>query len=622
MPFTRYLLLLFIYILLFPTANAQSTQDLFMTKELRSAVENGSRTFEGKTGEKYWQNTANYIIKAELLPEERTIIGYESIDYSNNSPDTLKVLYFSIIQDLFKKGVQRDWDMGKVDLHEGVEITSIKIDGKSIDPNSRSVFHRSTLMGIRLHEYFTPNSKHQIEIEWRVILPGTITIRMGIYNKTNMMIAYWFPKIAVYDDIYGWAKIPHSGRAEYYHEFGDYNVELTLPYGYSAWSTGLLQNTEEIYNPKYVERIHQAAKSDSIIHIITQEDRDAGKIYKKADKFIWKFKAEYVPDFAFAISNTYLWDGISINTGTKRVAINAVYKSTSFDFHKVADVSRKSIEYYSFQSPKIEFPYAQLTVFNGDGGMEFPGMVNDGDSKNYTATLYVTAHEIGHSYFPFATGLNEQLYAWMDEGLITFMPSKIIAKYTDDTSYVAFKSNIKSYNKYAGSRFEIPLMVQSTNTGFAYRYQAYSRSAVAFYTLHEYLGEEKFDAALQEFYKLWKGKHPSPFDFFFTFNKIAGEDLAWFWKPWFFDLGYADLAIGKIDGSKVEIINKGGFPVPIKLTIKSSKEEITVQHKADIWKDGIKSIWIDIPEDGIISLKLDTELTADAFPEDNIMLFR
>ncbi|NJO88195.1 MAG: M1 family metallopeptidase [Chloroflexia bacterium] len=455
-----------------------------------------------------------------------------------------------------------------------------------------------------------------------MIIPGTIPVRMGTYHGTNFMIAYWYPKMAVYDDIRGWNSIPHTGNCEYYNDFGDFDVEITVPKNYNVWSSGILKNATEIYSKKYLEKIDKAANSDEIIKVITKEDRLENKITIDAEKHTYKFKAKNLPDFAFAVSNSYLWDATSVKVGNNRVLVHAVYYENSKDFHEVADISRKIIDYFSTKCPAIEFPYPQMVAFNGSGGMEFPGMINDGDGENKNGTIYVTAHEIGHTYFPFYTGLNEQRYAWMDEGLISFFPQKVVAKYTDDKDYVAFRSTVKGYNHYAGTEIEIPLMVSSTNTGQAYRYQAYSRSSTAFYVLHEMIGEEKFNEALQEFASRWKSKHPTPYDFFFTFDKIVGEDLGWFWKPWFFELGYADLALENVskknEENTVEVINKGGFPVPVKLKVvyKDGSENI-IEKPISIWKNQAKSIKIQLPEGKISFLELDSEMIPDVFPENN-----
>jgi len=607
--------------LAYSSAFAQKISELFMAKAYKRALKKQTRSVNGKPGAAYWQNQSDYKITASFDVENRTIYASEEITYWNNSPDTLKQLYFNLIQDLYKRGVARDWDLGQVDLHDGVKIKSIKIDGEPVSLYSKRLSHNSTKMRLNLLKYFSPKSQHKVQVCWEVILPGTRTVRMGTYNKTNFMVAYWYPKIAVYDDLWAWAREPHKGNCEYYNEFGNFEVELKAPKGFMLWGTGTLTNREEIYQESIISRLDAAAKSDEVTSIVKTSDIENGKVLAKGDSLIWKFKAENVPDFAFAMSKDYIWDATSIVSGKRRILINAVYKNSSSDFRQVAEIAHKSIDFYTNISPKIAFPFPQITIFNGRGGMEFPAMVNDGDSRNLNGTLYVTSHEIGHSYFPFNTGLNEQLFAWMDEGLITYLPRKFVAKYTDDTSYIAYEDIIKSYNKLAGSIMEVPLMIPSTNTGFSYRYQAYTRSSVAFYTLNEYLGTDTFNLALQEFTKRWARKHPMPYDFFNTFNEVAGEDLAWFWKPWFFELGYADLALKVANDQQFTIVNKGGFPVPVhlKIYLKNGKTE-TMDFPASIWKNGKKSLSVDFTDKNFKfnKLILDTKLTPDAFPEDNI----
>ena len=596
----------------------QKTSDLFMTKQIKKAYQNQTRSKTGESGKNYWQNTADYQIKAELIPSERKIVGSEVINYSNESPDSLKILFFNLYQNIYKKGSARDWDIGPVDINDGVIIKSLRINDIPIDLNQNSVFRNASIMSVVLAKKIPPKTKAKIEFQWELVLPGTISIRMGTYDKTNFMVGYWYPKVAVYDDIYGWDKIPYVGNCEFYNDFSNYEVELTLPDKYIAWSSGILQNEEELFSKPYLEKLKKARSADEVVHILTKKDRDNGKYLTKSKKHIWKFKALNMVDFAFAASDSYLWDATSYDTGERRVWINAVYKESSPNFSAVAKTLWKSLDFYSHKTPAIAYPFPQLTAFNGHGGMEFPGMVNDGDETTHNGTLYVTSHEAGHSYFPFYTGLNEQLYAWMDEGIITYLSNKFVGEYTRDTSYLFVSGIIKSYNYYAGGFNEIPLIIPSTNTGEAYRYQAYGRSSVAFYMLNEYLGDRKFNKGLQLFVKRWAGKHPTPYDFFNCFNEAANEDLAWFWKPWFFDLGSADLSIKKMNDSGFQIINKGGFPVPIHLTIEFKDGRIeTMNEPASVWKEGKTTFGYQFNLGDIKSVKLDTKATPDAFPEDN-----
>ncbi|NPA69005.1 MAG: M1 family metallopeptidase [Chlorobi bacterium] len=604
------------------------TADLFMQKEIRNAYEKETRSYDGKPGKNYFVNKTDYTIDAEFNPETKILSGNETINYTNNGTDTLKVMYFNLYQDLYKKGNARDWDIGTSDLTDGVKINKITFNGKKIDTESKQVSNRQSILKIKLPENILPHSQAEIKISWEVKIPEKITIRQGTYEKDNFFIAFWYPKVAVYDDIVGWNTHGHTGSQEFYNDFGNFDVSITLPGDYQVWATGVLQNMNELYNEKYVKLFEKSKQTDEVIHIITEKDRKKGKILKKSDKHTWKFKSEQTPDFAFGVSRTYLWDAASIISGNRRVSVNAVYKPESENFKHVAEILRRTLKFFTEEIPGIPYPYPQITDFNGGGGMEFPGMTNCGETKNLTSTYYLTAHEVGHSYYPFYTGLNEQKYAWMDEGLITFFPQYVIEKYAGDSTFTVFKRNIAVYNKLAGNYNDVPLMISSNNVGRnAYRFHAYNRPSVAFYLLYDYLGKEKFAKVLQLFTGRWHGKHPVPFDLFFAFNEVAGEDLAWFWKPWFFDLGYADLSISGIDTSLkdkfiVTVKNKTGFPVPVYLTAEYKNGETKhFDHKMNVWKHGNKTFRITIPSEELKKVYLDTELTPDAFPEDNVYDF-
>ncbi len=600
------------------------TEDLFMQKEIRSAYGKKTRSFTGEPGINYFINKTDYKIRAYFNPETRIIKGTEIIDYTNNSPDTLIKIVFNLYQDLYKKGNARDWDIGFSDITDGVNIKEIRLNGKNIDLNSKNITNRQSILKINLPDKIIPGSTAKIEIKWELIIPLKTSIRQGTYEKDNFFIAYWFPKVAVYDDIVGWNTYGHTGSQEFYNDFGNYEVDITVPGNYQIWSTGLLKNMTELYSDKFIRKIKDSRKTDSVIHIITEQDRKVGNIMKKADFHTWKFKSEQTPDFAFAVSKTYLWDASSIKSGNRRVYVNAVYKPSSENFKKVVRITQNTLKFFTEEIPGIPYPYPQITDFNGGGGMEFPGMTNCGETGSLTSTIYLTAHETGHSYFPFYTGLNEQKYAWLDEGLITFFPQFIVEKYSEDDDFILFKRNIAAYNKSAGTYIDVPMMISSNNVGRnAYRFHAYNRSSTAFYLLYNYLGREKFTKGLNLFIKRWSGKHPMPFDFFFTFNEIADEDLAWFWEPWFFNLGYADLSIDKINISEKEtevvIKNKTRFPVPVHLKAVYNDGKIKqFNKKADIWKNEEDIFKISVPSKDLKELILDTKTTPDAFPADNI----
>jgi hypothetical protein len=616
--YKRSFLVLQLLFLLVVFVNSQNTQSLILTKEFKNAFAKQTRNISGKPGNNYWQNMASYNIVAELFPQSRTLIGKQSINYINNSPDSLDRLVFNLYQDIFKKGTARDWDIGSTDLHDGVLIWNLIIDGIPIDLNSGLVQRNASILMVNLMNKLAPNKSIKIEMEWKFQLPAKRTIRMGTYHDSNFMVAYWFPRVAVYDDIVGWNTTPYVGNCEFYNDFSDFEVRITLPSDYLVWSTAPLYNSKEIFQNYVLEKIDKASKNNEVVSIISQEDYAKELIFKTNEKREWIFKMKNVVDFAFAASSSYLWDATSIQSGKNRVLINAVYKSDSKDFKQVAEISRNTIDFFTNTTPKIPFPFPQITIFNGRGGMEYPGMVNDGDGENLNGTLYVTSHEIGHSYFPFNTGLNEQRYAWMDEGLITYFPRKFVDKYSLDSNYLPYADLIQTYNRLACSFAEIPLMLPSFYTGSTYRFQAYTKPAIALLELEKYIGVDTFNIALQEFTNRWAGKHPIPFDFFFTFNQVVAEDLSWFWKPWFFEMTYADLALKIETPQIVKIINKGGNPVAIYLEIifeDDTKE--TRKIDASIWKNNKQDVVFQFYKP-FKSLKLNTTETPDAFPEDNI----
>lgn len=590
----------------------QSTKDLYIPREYKQAYNNETRSHEGIPGEKYFQNRTDYNIKAEFFPVTKLLEGSELIRYKNNSQDSLSSIYINLYQNLYKKGEARDSYIDTSNIHNGVEIISIKVNGAQIDSGSLTYF--STLLAFPVPNKIPPASETKIEIEWKQLMPLTGMFRIGTYDESSSFIGYWYPKINVYDDIVGWNTFGYTGNAEFYNDYGDFNVEITVPSEYNVWSSGLLQNANEIFRDKYLERIDNASLSDEVIQIIGKEDRDENEITKVGEKHCWKFKAENLPDFAFAVSDKYLWDATSIKIGDKRVLINAVYNTKSENFHTVADICRKSVEYFSNRAPGIPYPYPTLTAFNGEkNGMEFPGMINDQDENSQMGTMFITTHEVAHAYFPFYVGTNEQEYAWMDEGLASIIGISALAEFAGtDEQTILKQANDKYHKESAKLAIDIPLMTGTHHLGdFTSGFITYVRPITAFSLLFDYMGKEKFYQVIREFAEQWKGKHPIPYDLFHAFNKVAGEDLGWFWKPWFFDFGYADIGIGKIeylaDKTIVHIDNIGTFPIPVNLSVKyKDGSEKTVNMKMNIWQTGIKSYEIEIPKGDIHEVILDT----------------
>ncbi|MEA3451287.1 MAG: M1 family metallopeptidase [Bacteroidota bacterium] len=566
--------------------------NLYMPTEFAKAYKKGTRSFDGNPGAKYFVNYSDYTINADFNPVTGNLIGAEKIIYHNESNDTLKMIVIRLYKNLFKKGNARDFSIPKEDINDGVNISKLVVNGEKQDVSK--LFIRGTNLYVRLKDKLEPKSTINLEIEWDFKMAQTRPIRNGKYGDKVYFVSYWYPQIAVYDDVFGWDKNTYTGATEFYNDHSNFDVKLTIPHPNLLWATGMLQNTTDIFNQKYSNLIKKALTGNDIVNIIKPDDLKQGKILKNNKKNTWHFVASKVPDFAFATSDKHNWDATSISIPDKaeRVLVSGVYLDASKNYHSLAEVSRKIISYFSFKKPQIFYPYTAMTVFEGGGGMEFPMMVNEGYMKDLCDYYYVTAHEIGHSYFPFYTGSSETRYAWMDEGLISFFPRLAVDEIfgTCNTE----KDIITNYNKTAGNETDLPLMVPSSifKDFFAYRNIAYNRPAYAFYIIRDYLGDSLFFAALREYTVRWHYKHPYPFDFFFTFNEVAKEDLSWLWKPFFFEFTKPDLALIDVkykNGLYFNVKNLGGMPqsINVKITLSNGK----IQHykkELDYWKNSDK----------------------------------
>jgi len=450
-----------IIMLFFVVSNLTAQDSLWIPLDYQKAYKQNTRSLSGEPGKNYWQNRSDYEIKVTLDPEKHLIKGEEEIHYQNNSPDSLKIIVFRFYQDIFKKGTIRDFPLDASDIHDGVIINYISVNGDSIQLNPEAGIWRrmGTNSILKLVEPLLSEENLKIEIGWETLLPKISHLRMGAYADSAFFVGHWYPQIAVYDDIDGWDRLNYSGLQEFYTDFGDFDVEITVPGDFIVWATGILQNAGEVLKEKYLNRYEQAAISDSIIHIVSIDDYNGDGITTDNQKNTWHFKASYVPDFAFAASNTYLWDATSLvvdEQEDRRVIVDAAFRNDSKDFYEVARIARKAICFFSEQMPGVPFPYPKLTVFNGSGGMEFPMMVNDGTTKTKQRTVSLTSHEIAHTYFPFYMGTNERKYAWMDEGWAIMLPFDFQQQMTPDYSQI--DREIKGYNQFAGQSMEMPMI--------------------------------------------------------------------------------------------------------------------------------------------------------------------
>ncbi len=596
-----------------------SQNNLPTSKKFSQALTKGTRTTKGIPGAKYWQNRASYNITAEIIPQEKKLFGTEIINYENNSSDTLNQIVFHVFQNLYKKGSQRDSPVHPDDVHSGVVIENLKIKNKLITDFTTS----GTQLIVELEEPVMPSELINIEISWNFSIPTKSDIRMGGKDESSFFLGQWYPKIAVYDDIDGWDKNTHTGGQEFYYDLGNFKYSVKVPNGYIVWGTGMLQNAKNVLSENIYTKYMQAQKSDSIILIVSLKDYKSGKAITQGD--IWEFEANNVSDVAFGISNHYLWDGTSLSgVSENNILVEAVYPFEAKDFTEVALLAKKTIYYLSTELPGYPFPFPTMTIFNGTNGtsgMENSMIANNPTADNRGRTVDVTAHEIAHNYFPFYVLTNETEHAWMDEAFAAMIPNKY--QLENDTTLNRLIRYAKSMSDYANTDWNIASTTQSTMLkDRIYYFNFYMKPAVGLYVLQDMLGEKLFKECLFAYIEIWKGKHPTPADFFYVINETSHKNLNWFWKSWFFENGYPDLSIDHVEKKdkiyEVTIMKIGDLPVPVYLTV-TFKDQTTqdFHHSAAIWQNKNSMVIPIKTNKKIEKLKLGNEYIPDTDSKNN-----
>jgi hypothetical protein len=586
----RYIFLL----LVFAAAITHAQIQLPVATNLTKAYRQHTRSMTGPPGERYWQNNANYQINVTFNPETRLLTGTVGIDYQNNSPDTLKQVVFKLYPNLYQQQTMRNTQIAPENLTTGVDIKSLEVNNQPIDTKKRII--RGTNMYVRGVQML-PGGKAHVDVTYTYTLNKGSFIRTGQVDSGAFMIAYFFPRIAVYDDIDGWNEYPYAGKEEFYNDYCNFKVNINIPGNYQCWATGNLSNTAEVYEPEFVKRIAQAETGDSITNIITTADIKGGHITKTNQTNTWKFEATNVTDFAFAISNHYVWQASSVLVDPKtgrRARVDAVYNPLHKAYEPVISYARKTVEIISYQIPHIPFPYPHQTIFEGLDATEYPMMVNNLPFEKAEAIEF-TVHEVFHALFPFFVGNNETKYSFMDEGWATFSEfslSPLIDPKLADTY------DMSDVNTSAGSDQDVPIMTLTPQLYGKARFADKDlKPAIGFHYIREMLGDSLFLKGMRYYIDQWKGKHPSPYDFFYSMNTGTGRDLNWFWKNWFFEKNIPDLAITKVIHTKqqyrVVVSNVGTEIVPVHLTIyyKDGTTQVLGKSIAS-WAGGNKTVTI------------------------------
>jgi hypothetical protein len=568
---------------------AESFDDKFRQLDELLPTPTTIRTASGAPGHAYWQQRADYSIRATLDENRRAISGAETITYHNNSPDTLSYLWVQLDQNIYKRDSDarmtatvpsRDaWARArgpeegyKFDALRSVLEKSTFDGGFNIgavkDAGGRplhTVINR-TMMRIDLPQPLKPGAKVAFSIEWRYnineqkVLGGRSGYEKFDEDKNDLFeIAQWFPRMAAYYDVMGWQHKQFLGTGEFTLEFGDYDVHLTVPADHIVAGTGELQNPGDVLTGAQRQRLEQARTASKPVIIVTQAEAQAKEKTRAGGTKTWHFRAKNVRDFAWASSRKFIWDAQGFRKDATNVLAQSFYPkegnplwekySTAAVIHTIAEYNK-----YSF-----DYPYPVAISVNGPvGGMEYPMISFNGprptkdkktgeltySSRTKYGLISVVIHEVGHNYFPMIVNSDERQWTWMDEGLNSFV--QYLAEQAWEEHYPQSRGEPRAIVDYMKSANQVPIMTNSESIA-ALGYNAYAKPTAALIVLREtVLGRELFDFAFREYAQRWKFKRPTPADFFRTMEDASGTDLDWFWRGWFYTTDHVDVSVDGI----------------------------------------------------------------------------
>ena len=585
---------------------------------------NEYRSASGAPGPAYWQQRADYNIRCELNEKDLSITGKETITYFNNSPDILTYLWFQLEENSYSKDRNANYQFNNAvpqpitenDIRKfeddkkpndyGVNITSLT------DASGRKLSFtiNRTMMRVDLPLPLKSHQRYVIKISWNYKLTNRMVYygRGGYENFTGdgnnlYTITHWYPRLCQYSDYAGWHNQQYTNK-EFALTFGNFDVQITLPAGNIVGATGECQNYKDVLTPVQYARLQKAQNSNQPVDIITLGEAKKNESSNSSSKKTWAFKAENVRDFAWTASKKFIWDGMAVNINGKRILCLSFYGKEAYPLYheKATKLIAHTLKVYS--SFTIPYPYPVAQCVEASNGIEFPmicftygraekdGTFTKETSNNVTRVII---HEVGHNYFPMIINTDERQWAWMDEGVDTFL------------GYYAEKEWDPDIPVSRGpAEYIVPLMKQPKDThepimtypdnALQYSFTSYLKPATALHILREtIMGHERFDTAFKTYARRWAFKHPAPADFFRTMEDASADDLDWFWRGWFFGNDPCDIAIDTVkefsagNGKyfyQVEMSNKGGLIMPVILQFnfaEGSTNEI-IYIPAQVWR--------------------------------------
>ena len=542
------------------------------------------RTASGAPGPSYYQQRADYKINVELDDKNKRVYGDEVITYTNNSPETLSYLWLQLDQNVRKKdSPSLDINSDRIDLAYipdtfDKDFLTESFDGgfnieyvKSIDNKPLDFIINQTMMRIDLPNPISKGQSISFKIKWWYNINDHVNQdgRSGYETFPSdenraYIIAQFFPRMCVYNEVEGWQNYQFWGDGEFALPFGDYEVNITVPADHILEATGELINRKEVYSKEMMKRFNQAKKSYEKPVIIVSEDEaiEAEKGFSN-DKKTWRFQAKNVRDFAFATSRKYILEMMPVKIGSSDIMAVSIYPKEGNPLWENYSTITVVEALKTFSKYTFDYPYHKaVSVHAHQIGMEYPmicfnfGRPNiDGsysDDEKF-GMIGVIIHEIGHNFFPMIVNSDERQWAWMDEGLTTFVQylaeQEFGEKYPDiiypNKNFPSDRGPADMITDYMSvdQNFLAPIMSNPENV-YSLGPNAYGKPATALNILREtIMGKDLFDYAFKTYSKRWMFKHPTPEDFFRTMEDASAVDLDWFWRGWFYTTDYVDISI-------------------------------------------------------------------------------
>lgn len=560
---------------------------------------NDYRAGSGEPGEDYWQQRADYDIDVTLEPETNRIEGSETITYTNNSPHDLERLWVQLDQNLFdpeSRGARittPDERFSGAFEGGGYDISNVAVETEQGRYEPEYLID-GTKMRITLDEPLPANGGQlELSLDFGFTIPEYGADRMGRYDAeqgTVYELAQWYPRMYTFDDVNGWNVLPYLGQGEYYLEYGTFELDITVPRDMIVGATGELLNEQEVLTSEQRQRIDEARQSDETVTIIGQNEvGDDATRPDGSGPLTWRFRAENVRDVAWAASASFIWDAARAETGDGSPALaQSLYPQEGIGtennpgWERSTQYTKHSIEFYSDMWEPYPYPVA-INVAGVVAGMEYPQIVFCGVERRGRSLFGVTDHEFGHEWFPMMVGSDERRHAWMDEGLNTFQNMYSAQAFYGDQAFNLQRQARGMAQQMQSPHADQPIMTYADRIrGQALGLLAYLKPGYGLVLLREYvLGHERFDSAFREYVDRWTYKHPQPADFFRTMEDVAGEDLDWFWRGWFYSTDRFDQAIENVevenDTTTVTVANQEDLMMPA--TLRVTYEDGTTERK-------------------------------------------